>query len=478
MLGRTGCLRGRAVRLDGRPEGPYSLPPCRSIQLCPVNRWLSSSSTPSVAFVDADLVTVPRSERRLAHVTVAREMGARYPPCLPVYELLSARNQSGLLMAPPSNVDRLIVHQFDAARPAPGGIDTCIRGLLRYRPRDVELAVVGVDALGGGRSKKRAGTWERHLIGDRSFWFLPVATLDPADQARRVPHSIRLAAGLSRYWSKLPHASTIQAHRADIGAMLLTLTHRPLHYFVHTQAAGITSKSSDSLWKRLPGVHKAMEKRALDAAISINVFNPAYADELRMAGYSARSFPTWWDPALLKESPHRDRHAIAWVGRLEEPKDPALAVESFQRLVQRFPGKPWRLTIAGVGTHFARLEEMVARLPAGVADRVVLPGRLSPEAVADLLSQAGLFLMTSYPGYEGFPRVLVEAMACGLPAVVTEGSDTGRLIRPETNGYVTSRNPDDVADALFRATALSGDRAREAVSAFSAPSVVEAIFRA
>jgi hypothetical protein len=74
-----------------------------------------------------------------------------------------------------------------------------------------------------------------------------------------------------------------------------------------------------------------------------------------------------------------------------------------------------------------------------------------------------VFLMTSHAGYEGFPRVLVEAMAAGLPAVVTEGSDTGGLIQQGVSGFVYGRDPEELADAIRAARGLDpheGDRRR------------------
>ncbi len=53
--------------------------------------------------------------------------------------------------------------------------------------------------------------------------------------------------------------------------------------------------------------------------------------------------------------------------------------------------------------------------------------------------------MTSHPGYEGYARVLVEAMASGLPAVVTQGSDTGGLVIDGRTGYVCGRDPSELA---------------------------------
>ncbi len=375
---------------------------------------------------------------------------------------------------PPRTVNRLIVHQVDAARPSPGGIDSCLRGLLRYSPPGMTIAVVGVDV--GGVPDRRLGQWEHHRWGTRSAYFLPVVSLDPGNQHRRVPHSARLVAGLTRFRARLPRAEVVQAHRADVAAAVSALLRRPLAYFIHNQAAGLTGATSDSFWRWLGNTHEQLELRLVRSASEVVVFNEDYAGTLRPFNSATRFSPTWYDPELVQFRPAAaDPYRIVWVGRLEAPKDPALAVRAFQRLTERAPDQPWSLDMVGDGTLMGALEVEVARLPADVRRRVRLLGRLAPEDVAGAMAVSGVFLMTSHPGYEGFPRVLVEAMATGLPAVVTEGSDTGALVAGAHNGFVCGRDTDELADAVQRAVGLDRRAAQASVVGYSAPHLVAGI---
>lgn len=375
---------------------------------------------------------------------------------------------------PPRTVDRLIVHQVDAARPSPGGIDSCLRGLLRYSPEGMTIAVVGVDT--GGVPGRRLGRWELHRWGSRSAWFLPVVRLDPGDQRRRVPHSVRLVAGLVRFRVRLPRSVIVQAHRADVAAAVRTLVRRPLAYFVHNQASGLTGRTSDSFWRWLGGAHERLETSLVRGASDVVVFNEDYAELLAPVNDATRFSPTWYDPDLVQFRPSTpDQHRIVWVGRLEAPKDPSLAVAMFARLAALDPDEPWSLDVVGVGTLLPQLETQVAQLPADVRRRVRLLGRLAPEEVAEAMAGSGVFLMTSHPGYEGFPRVLVEAMATGLPAVVTDGSDTGALVREGTNGFVCGRDADELAHAVRRAVGLDRAAAQASAEGYSAPHLVAGI---
>ncbi|HEY8721508.1 glycosyltransferase family 4 protein [Pengzhenrongella sp.] len=389
-----------------------------------------------------------------------------------------AANETDSGSVRPQLVDRLVVHQFDAARPSPGGIDTCIRGLCRYAPLGTTIAIVGVDA-GGEVSGRRLGAWERHDLGGRQIWFMPVATLDPSDQRRLVPHSLRLMAGVARYRARLPRARVVQAHRADTAMALRTLLGRPLAYFIHTQEAGLTSATSDSIWRFAKHAHAAVERSLVGAAEGVVVFNPDYAKTVQQHNSRAIFSPTWFDPAIVRggERPS-DPYRVVWVGRLEEPKDPSLALEAFGRLLDLDSGLPWTLEFVGAGTLADDLAARVAALPDDVAARVRLRGRLAPEAVAEVLGGSGVFLMTSHAGYEGFPRVLVEALASGLPAVVTEGSDTGGMITSGENGLVTDRDPRRLAAAIARAVTFDRHAASQSARAYGAPQLVGRIFDA
>jgi glycosyltransferase involved in cell wall biosynthesis len=371
-------------------------------------------------------------------------------------------------------IDRLIVQQYDPRRTVTiGGIVTCLRGVLDYAPPGVTLAVVGVDDTG---SCDRLGRWQIVRRGDRDLWFLPVARIDSTRPKGYVPHSARLVAGLLRYRARIPRVASVQAHRVDVGLFARLLFRGPLVYCIHTQERGLLGPTSDSFWRFTGRLHEWLDRAIARRARRVIVFNPAYAEKVRRWNPRTVSAPTWFDPAITTPAPEPAPPAVVWVGRLEVPKDPELAVRTFAALAQAEPDVPWTLELIGAGTLRPAVEARIAGLPAEVAARITLRGRLAAADVAEARGRSGVFLMTSHAGYEGFPRVLVEALAAGLPAVVTEGADTGGLVREGISGYVRGRDPAELAEAIRHARALDHARVTDAVAALSAPRVVRELF--
>ena len=371
-------------------------------------------------------------------------------------------------------VDRLIVQQYDPGlKVTTGGIDTCLRGVLDYAPPGVALAVVGIDTSGTAA----IGRWQTVQWRDRPILFLPVAHINTARPKGFIPYSVRLIFGLLRYRTRIPEVRSVQAHRVDVGLFARLLFHAPLIYCIHTQERGLLGPTSDSFWRFTGGLHEWLDRAIARRATRVIVFNPAYADKVRRWNPRTVSAPTWFDPAiLLPENRAANPYGIVWVGRLEVPKDPELAISAFAALVRQNPEDPWTLEVVGSGTLRAALEAQISALETDARQRITLRGQLSPVDVAIARSRSGVLLMTSHPGYEGFPRVLVEGMAAGLPAVVTDGSDTGGLIQQGVSGFVCSRDPAEIAGAVCAARGLDRARVADAVAALSAPRVVREVF--
>lgn len=374
----------------------------------------------------------------------------------------------------PGEIDRLIVQQHDPARTVTiGGIDTCLRGVLDYAPSSLALGVVGIDTSGVAE----LGRWQTLQRGDRQIRFLPVARIDSTRPKGFVPYSARLIAGLLRYRTRIPRVRSVQAHRVDVGLFTRLLFRGPLYYCIHTQERGLLGPTSDSFWRFTGDLHERLDRGIVGRAVRVIVFNPAYAEKVQRWNPRTVSAPTWFDPAILQVATDAaNPYAVIWVGRLEVPKDPELAIRTFAALVRDEPAEPWTLELVGSGTLRPALEAQIAALPADVRERITLRGRLSAADVAEARSRSGVFLMTSHAGYEGFPRVLVEAMAAGLPAVVTEGSDTGGLISQGVSGFVCGRDPAELAGAVRAARGLDRAKVTDAVAALSAPRVVREVF--
>lgn len=164
---------------------------------------------------------------------------------------------------------------------------------------------------------------------------------------------------------------------------------------------------------------------------------------------------------------NRQPHSLMAAGRLVEQKDMALAIAALAYLPAAF-----HLTIYGIGPLEAELRAQAKA--SGVAQRVTFAGFVP--RLDGAYRQHGLFLLTSR--YEGYPSVVVEALAHGLPVVATDCAPAlaALLDRADVGTIVASRRPEDVATAVLAQSAvgLRDDAAFAAATRdFTLPSVAE-----
>ena len=106
------------------------------------------------------------------------------------------------------------------------------------------------------------------------------------------------------------------------------------------------------------------------------------------------------------------------------------------------------------------LVQTIAEL--GLGSAVFLLGERTD--IPRLMAALDLFSLSSAFG-EGSPNVVGEAMASGVPCVVTDVGDAARMVG-ETGRVVTPRSPASLADAWSALLALDADeRARLGIAA-------------
>lgn len=116
------------------------------------------------------------------------------------------------------------------------------------------------------------------------------------------------------------------------------------------------------------------------------------------------------------------------------------------------PGKRFRLLVIGRGDegNYARLAR-----EAGVADAVLFAGVVSRESLPGFYLAADLFAMLSR--FDTFGMVVLEAMAAGLPVLISGAVGAGDVVREGENGFVVEDPSDPEAVAERIETALNGD---------------------
>jgi glycosyltransferase involved in cell wall biosynthesis len=138
---------------------------------------------------------------------------------------------------------------------------------------------------------------------------------------------------------------------------------------------------------------------------------------------------------------------LLYLGWIEETKGIFDLLEAFRRLLANTATNAVELVLAGRGSAYQKCEEWV--VANHIDSHVRFLGWVSGVEKARALKEADIFVLPSY--FEGLSNSMLEAMAAGLPVVVTRVGGLPDVVRDEREGLLV--DPRDI-------TALHGALAR------------------
>ena len=222
---------------------------------------------------------------------------------------------------------------------------------------------------------------------------------------------------------RLPGVSVVHVHDWFGTEGARDLAHRlgvPLVMTIHS------TELDRSLGHPYPAIFDR-EKLGFDAATRIVAVSRHLAEQvLREYGVDRRKIRVVYNAVRPPDEPpmvHRDGGIVLFLGRLTAMKGPDTFLRAAARIAPQFPGV--RFAIAGEGPEYTHLVRFSAEL--GIGDRVMFFGKVTDEERSALLRDAAIFVLPSV--VEPFGIVALEAMAAGVPTIVSKTSGVAEVIR-------------------------------------------------
>ena len=102
-----------------------------------------------------------------------------------------------------------------------------------------------------------------------------------------------------------------------------------------------------------------------------------------------------------------------------------------------------RLVIFGAGP----LKDDLQKLASKLNSKIEFKGNVPNEKLPEELNKSEIFILPSF--YEGCPKVLLEAMSCGLPCIGTDVEGIKEIIKHKENGYLCETDAHSIRKAIL-----------------------------
>jgi glycosyltransferase involved in cell wall biosynthesis len=153
--------------------------------------------------------------------------------------------------------------------------------------------------------------------------------------------------------------------------------------------------------------------------------------EKELSELAKRDFPDKFKP-----------NRLIIVCRQEKEKGTSVVIQSLPYLLSIHP--EIKLDVVGDGSALNDFKKLSANL--NLSDHVIFHGKVGHDRVLQLLRKAHIFCYPS--SSEGFPKVVLEAMACGLPVITTKISVLPKLVGTRCGILIDDPIPEKLAQAV------------------------------
>lgn len=240
-----------------------------------------------------------------------------------------------------------------------------------------------------------------------------------------------------------------------LGLPVIVTVHLPPYYYVRGQ--GVRGRLKRWLYRHIERVMNYgftsqliyVSSRVCQEALALGLA-PRDRTTVIENGIDLTPFAVCRQPTALRGALDTPPEAtvVCCVGRLDEQKGIDVLLEALHQMDLDPQTRVW---LVGDGPQREALETRSRQL--GLDANVRFLGFRSD--VPDLLQASDVFVLPSR--YEAMPMTILEAMAAGLPCVVTDVGDNAELVEDGVTGRVVPREaPGPLADALKE---LTSDRA-------------------
>ncbi|HBB86431.1 MAG TPA: hypothetical protein DC047_02315 [Blastocatellia bacterium] len=266
-----------------------------------------------------------------------------------------------------------------------------------------------------GRALKREVA-NADIVNLHTLWSYPGNVAARACRAAKVPYIVR-PCGMLDQWS------------------LGQKTFKKRIYSTLFERKNINSAAA--LWFTSEGERDGAQKfdySCADAVVPLGLAPEAYSD-LPVAGTFRNSHPQLIGKRL-----------ILFLGRITPKKRTDLLVKAFAEISADFPDVS--LVIAGPdeGTYLSEVQQLATNL--GIGGRTVFTGALRGREVQAALVDTDVFVLPSL--HENFGVSVIEAMACGVPIILSNLVNLAGLIREESAGLSIAPDQNSLVAALRR----------------------------